>query len=98
MPEFSRELRELIVKAQRPELAQKIEALLFVDRCRCDDEFCSSFYTAPKPNGAYGAGHSNLVLSPKEGMIVLDLVDDEIRYVEVIDRQDVREVLFTSAP
>ena len=98
LPEFATELRELLVKAERPELAQKIEALHLIDRCRCDDGFCSSFYTAPKPNGAYGLGHSNLVLSAKEGMVVLDLVGDDIRYVEVIDRRDVREALFASVP
>ena len=98
LPEFIEELRAMLAKAGRLDLAERVKELQFVDRCRCDDEFCSSFYTAPKPIGAYGPGHSNLVLSPKEGMVVLDLVNDEIRYVEVIDRRDVRDVLFASAP
>jgi hypothetical protein len=98
LPAFAAELRDLLNKAERTDLAAKIESLELVERCRCDDEFCSSFYTAPKPNGAYGAGHSNLTLSPKEGMVILDLVHDEIRYVEVIDRRDVREALFAGVP
>ncbi|HWA26886.1 MAG TPA: hypothetical protein VG734_14600 [Lacunisphaera sp.] len=98
LPAFAAELRELLDKAERPDLAAKVERLELVERCRCDDEFCSSFYTAPRPNGAYGAGHSNLSLAPKEGMVILDLVHDEIRYVEVIDRPDVRKALFASVP
>jgi hypothetical protein len=94
LPAFATELRDLLVKAERVDLAGKIATLEIVERCRCDDEFCSSFYTAPKPNGAYGPGHSNLILSPNEGMIILDLVDNEIRYVEVIDRRDLRDMLF----
>jgi hypothetical protein len=98
LPAFAKELRDLLVKAERVDLAGKVEALEIVERCRCDDEFCSSFYTAPKPNGQYGPGHSNLMLSPEEGMIILDLVDAEICYVEVIDRRDLRDTLFAKVP
>jgi len=98
LPEFARELRDLLAKAERADLADRVEGLAIIGRCHCDDDFCSSFYTAPKPDGAYGLGHSNLTLSPKEGMIILDLVDDEIQYVEVIDRSDVQKLLFDRVP
>lgn len=58
------------------------------DLCGCGDSFCQSFYTAPKPNGAYGPGHSNVPLIPPwPGMLVLDIVDGQIKYVEVLDRR-----------
>ncbi len=95
LPAFAVELHELILKTERADLAEQVNRLEIFERCRCEDEFCSSFYTVPKPNGAWGAGHSNLALSPDKGMVVLDLIDDRICYVEVIDRDDVREA-FTS--
>jgi hypothetical protein len=53
----------------------------------CGDDFCQSFGTQPPPAEAYGLGHRNVVLSPSwAGMLVLDVVDDLIMFVEVIDR------------
>ena len=98
LPDFAAELRELLKKEKRSDLSDKVGALQLFERCRCGDDFCSTFYTAPKPSGAYGAGHSNLQLSPKAGMIILDLVDDEIRCVEVLERPDVQRELFAQLP
>jgi hypothetical protein len=62
-------------------------AHLKVDRCGCGDDFCQSFYTQPPPAGAYGPGHRNIVLSPdRSGLLVLDVVDDVIMFVEVVDQ------------
>jgi hypothetical protein len=47
----------------------------------------------PKPDGAYGPGHRNVVLAPDEGMIILDVVAEEIACVEVLDRNDIRQKL-----
>jgi hypothetical protein len=52
-----------------------------------EPDFCQSFYTQPPPAGAYGPGHRCVALSPhRPGMLVLDVVDDLIMFVEVIDR------------
>jgi hypothetical protein len=69
-----------------------------VNRCRCGDDFCATFYTAPRPDGAYGAGHQNVVVETTEGMVILDLVKDEIKCVEVLHRPDVRKVLLAVLP
>ncbi|MBC6460781.1 hypothetical protein HKK72_23285 [Actinomadura sp. HBU206391] len=50
------------------------------------DDFCKSFYTAPPPKGAYGAGHRCVPLLPDKGMIVMDVVHDEIQLVEILYR------------
>jgi hypothetical protein len=34
----------------------------FVAQCGCGNDFRQSFYTAPKPDGAYGPGHRNVGL------------------------------------
>ena len=88
-PEFADELRGLL--SDEPDLASSVEELQLIDRCRCEDNFCSSFYTAPPPNGAWGAGHENIVLDSASGMIILDVVDRKITMVEVLDRNDVRK-------
>jgi len=52
LPDFCNELRLLSLESGNPEIAEQIGSLQLVDRCRCSDEFCGTFYTAPKPNGA----------------------------------------------
>jgi len=49
--------------------------------------------TLPKPEGSFGPGHRNVVLTTDEGMLVLDVVTGEIACVEVLDRKDVRRKL-----
>ena len=93
LPEFSQELTTLLAKAGELDLAKQVAKLEIVTRCSCDDAFCASFYTAPKPHGSYGPKHRNLALEPAEGMIILDLVEDVIVNVEVIDRQDIQAKL-----
>jgi hypothetical protein len=53
----------------------------------CGDDFCQSFYTAPKPAGAYGTGHSNICLDPPwPGYLILDVLHDDIVHIEVLHR------------
>jgi hypothetical protein len=84
LPEFSDELRSLSLQFAHPEIADQIPSLSVVDRCRCGDDFCGTFYTAPKPTGSYVPRHENLELPAKEGMIILDSVDGRIQCVEVL--------------
>jgi hypothetical protein len=93
LPDLSRELVELLITAREPSLAAQIDGLEIVAKCRCSDDFCASFYTAPKPVGSYGPRHRNLELGPAKGMIILDLIDDSIVHVEVLYRDDVRSKL-----
>ena len=93
LPDLSRELTELLIASGEPSLAAQIHDLEIVTRCGCSDDFCASFYTAPKPVGTYGPKHRNLELEPSKGMIILDLVDDRIVHVEVLYRDDVRSKL-----
>jgi hypothetical protein len=68
-------------------LVSQVDSLRVLRECGCGDDFCQSFYTQPPPVGAYGPGHRNVCLSPhRPGMLVLDVVDDLIMFVEVIDR------------
>ena len=78
----------------RSDLAQQITGLPIVDRCRCGHDFCGTFYTVPKPHGAWGPDHETIMLESAEtGMINIDLVGGRIVEVEALYRDDVRAAL-----
>jgi hypothetical protein len=97
-PELSAELEHLLFEKGEPELARQVSTLSVVDRCRCGDDFCGMFYVLPKPNGAYGPRHRNVSLTPEQGMLILDVVADEIAAVEVLCRDAVRCRLILEFP
>jgi hypothetical protein len=92
LPKLTEELQKLL-EAKKPELAVQVPALKIVQSCGCGDDFCASFYTQPKPKGAYGPGHYNLLLVPADGMLILDVVDSVISFVEVLYRPEIRQKL-----
>lgn len=98
LPAFSAELRQLLEEQGEPELAAQVSNLAILDRCRCGDDFCSTFYTKPKPKGGFGPGHRNVRLMPEDGMLILDVVGEEIACVEVLDRKDVQQELLAVLP
>jgi hypothetical protein len=97
-PQLARELEELLKRQGEPELAAQVSHLAIVDRCRCGDEFCSSFYTQPKPDGRYGPDHRCMDLDADEGMLIVDVVADTIAHVEVLNRDDIRKKLVEALP
>jgi hypothetical protein len=98
LPAFATELRRLLEEQGEPELGAQVPGLMIFDRCRCGDGFCSTFYTQPKPKGAYGPGHRNVALTHDEGMLILDIVAGEIACVEILDRNDIRRKLDAVLP
>ena len=92
-PELVKELIALLEGGGENELAICAWDLRLVAECGCGDGFCQSFKTAPHPDGQpYGPGHRCVPLSPAEGMLVLDVVDGRIVYVEVLDRAPLRDM------
>ena len=54
---------------------------------RCRDDFCQSFYTQAPPAGAYVPGHRNIALDALwPGYLILDVVGEQIMFVEVLHR------------
>jgi hypothetical protein len=85
-PKLSGELRDALIAEDEAGLANSVDSLEVVQPCGCGDDFCQSFYTAQPPDDA-GPGHRNVLLDPPwTGMLILYVVDDEIVYVEVLDR------------
>ena len=97
-PLFAEELAVQLSEVCEPMLAAQIADLCVVDRCRCQDEFCGSFYTATPPLGAYGTGHRNVALEPESGMVILDVVHDRIMFVEVLFNNEFRKILRAALP
>ncbi|MBR7827436.1 hypothetical protein KDK95_14050 [Actinospica sp. MGRD01-02] len=98
-PDFSAELVSLLEAEGHTDLAVCAYDLRIIARCPCKDDFCQSFYTAPKPDGAYGPGHSNIPLfsnNDHSGMIVLDVVHGRIMFVEVLYYPPLRELPSTT--
>ncbi|HTR24603.1 MAG TPA: hypothetical protein VMI10_11515 [Terriglobales bacterium] len=98
LPALAEELATLLVAAGQFDLARQVPELMIVDRCGCEDDFCASFYTQPKPNGAYAAAHDCLDLRADRGAIILDVVQGQVMFVEVLSREDIRRKLRAAIP
>jgi hypothetical protein len=97
-PELAAELQQLLEERGESELAEQVPGLNLIERCRCGDDFCGMFYVLPKPVGAYGPEHRNVALTPREGMLILDVLADKIAAVEVLYRDEIREKLLIEFP
>jgi len=92
LPAFAAELEALLLEAE-PALAVQVRGLSIVDRCRFGDDFCATFYSEPRPDGSCGPSHRNVPLDPGQRMLILDVVGTKIACVEVLYRDEIREVL-----
>ena len=93
LPELCAELdRDLRAQGEHS-LANGVDYLRVYGLCECSADSCGSFYTAERPNGKYGEGHRCVMLNPATGMTILDVVDDVIKFVELIDRPTINAAL-----
>jgi hypothetical protein len=93
LPALAEEIVELLSKHKEHELAAQIAQLKIIDRCRCEDDFCATFYTQPKPRGSYGPNHRCVDLEPEHGYLILDVVADQIVAIEVLYRDEIRKTI-----
>jgi hypothetical protein len=98
LPGLANELEVLLRDDDEAELASQIASLKVVDRCRCDSASCATIYNVPKPQGAWGPTHRNVVLAVSEGMTVVDVLDERIVCIEILDRQELTEQVLNLFP
>ena len=98
LPEFAAEVQKLADRSGDEGLPEQVPTLRIFDRCRCGEDFCATFYTAPPPAQGWGPRHTNVDLDANAGMMVLDLVDGKIVCIEVLNRDDVRGRLLEVLP
>ena len=96
LPELASELERCLRKEDEAQLADSVASLRIHSRCRCDETFCGSFYTGPKPEGGWGEGRRTFSLDADVGMMIVDVVDGVLRHVEIINRPEVRETLLST--
>ena len=97
-PDLSHELRALLSNTGDAGLVAQISELKLIDRCRCGDDFCATIYTQPKPTKSFGPSHRNIPLSPTKGMIILDVVENNIACIEILYRDEIRKKLLRLLP
>jgi hypothetical protein len=87
-PSFASELEDGLREAGRTDLAEQVATLRVHEVCRCEVEGCASFYTGRPVKRWFRRGKQVPV-----GDLVVDTIDGEIVYVEVLERPDVRAAL-----
>jgi hypothetical protein len=88
IPAFAAELERLLGEADRDDLAGQVASLRLAAVCPCEVPGCGSFYTARPMKRWFRRGRQVEV-----GTVVVDTIDGEIVFVEVLDRPEVREAL-----
>jgi hypothetical protein len=81
-PRFAGELADALRAHGRADLAAGVDGLDVVAPCGCGDSFCQSFRTTAAP----GPPETLALDAPWPGYLVVDLVDGDIAYVEVLYR------------
>jgi hypothetical protein len=87
-PGLAAELEQGLRDLRRPDLADQIPSLRVRTVCPCEVEGCGSFYTALPMKRWFRRGTQLAV-----GDLVVDAIDGEIVFVEVLGRPDVRDGL-----
>lgn len=98
LPEFCVELEQLRKEENESGFAAQASGLVVVDLCGRGDGFYASFYTQPKPEGAYQPDARTILLDPAKGTVNVDIVAGRIAYVEVLHRNEIRVVLLDAFP
>ncbi len=88
LPALARELEDGLRALGRRDLADQVASLPVTDVCPCHVEGCGSFYTARPIKRWFRRGKQVPV-----GDLVVDTIDGEIVFVEVLGRPDVRTAL-----
>lgn len=90
-PVLAGQLRAALIADDERELVGQVDELPVVEMCACGEDYCQSFCTQPPPEGSYPYDENrarNVVLSKPgwAGYLILDVVDDQIAFVEVLYR------------
>ena len=87
-PAFAAELEQALRAEGKPELAEQVRGLRSPALCAREVDGCASFSTAMPMKRWFRRG----ALVPV-GDVVVNTIDGEIAFVEVLDRPDVRAAL-----
>lgn len=85
LPRLAVGITQELMSLGEVELAAQVDDLRVREPCRCNDDFCQSFYTETHAQGTlYGPDHRTVPLLPDGVMVNLDVVEERIVHVEII--------------
>ncbi len=87
VPELAAEIERELRAFGDTGLAEQVADLRMTKSCGCGDEFCSSFYTGAHPKEDWEGDRRCESLNHR---LLLDVLDGEIGFVEVLFRDDLR--------
>ena len=97
LPDVYQELEQGLQKAGRVELAASLESLELVDRCRCGDGFCATFFTQPKDSWPPPAELEHIVVeAPK--LFCVTVASGKVAKAEYLWRPSLRQRLLELKP
>jgi hypothetical protein len=88
LPGLAAELERSLGELGRPNLAEQVPSLRIRAVCPCEVEGCGSFSTALPMKRWFRRGKQVPV-----GDLVVDTIDGEIVFIEVLGRPDIRDAL-----
>ncbi len=92
LPKFAEELAHGLAVQGHKHLAEAVLSVEIVERCRCDEPGCVTFYAVPKTSATAWPA-SKRVIAPAKGVMCVHYIDRQILCVEVLDRPDDRAKL-----
>ncbi len=91
LPQVAQELAHGFHLEGRDDLAEQVAQLELVDRCRCTDDFCATFYT--QPNEPWEGKKVKRFILPMDRLLCLHTVNGVVARVELHWRPEVRDRL-----
>lgn len=92
LPQFAEELTQGLADLGYKKLAAAVHAVEIVERCRCDEPGCDTFYAVSKRSAPSGEKCSR-VIAPARGVLCVQYLRQRIIWVEVLGRPEDRERL-----
>ena len=96
LPNIAKELEDVLFDMGEYKLAQTVDDLEVVDRCRCGDETCGTFYTVEKE--MWQDKPVKHLVPGCDGLYEVNVYNGDIVGVEILERDDVSEVLRKRLP
>lgn len=97
LPQFAAELATALEESGHPELARSVDGIEIVERCRCSEPGCVSFYAHPKSSDTDSAECDRIVLRMR-GVSCVYHQRGRIVWLEALGRQDDRAILDERLP
>lgn len=99
LPSLYEELLTLLAKPELEALLPQLPHLRVTGRCKCGDDFCATIDTGHVPKEYRGTSHQDSIdIEADEGLMILDTLDGQIVSIEILYRDDIRELVLQRIP